>query len=137
MRRTYHVILKRRRGLVFTVFDRSPIEACDSRFTTFGGKYYRDCVKKWFSSQKHFSEVFKFHFELTPSEYRAEHHVETNLLIDNKTSELGASIEQIVPSPEILVKLSRLYHDVEPGKELNKAPFEKRKLISRKRPNVV
>lgn len=85
-------------------------------------------LKNGFSSQKHFSEVFKFHFELTPSEYRAEHHAETNLLIDNKASELGASIEQIVPSPEILVNLSRLYHDVEPGKELNKAPFEKKKI---------
>ncbi|QBZ17189.1 Transcriptional regulator, AraC family / Glycoside hydrolase [Listeria monocytogenes] len=24
--------------------------------------------------------------------------------------------------------MSRLYHDVEPGKELNKAPFEKKKI---------
>ncbi|PZG39045.1 helix-turn-helix domain-containing protein [Listeria ivanovii] len=85
-------------------------------------------LKNGFSSQKHFSEVFKFHFNVTPSEYRMQHHSEYNQLEQQTTVIISSSIESVKPTSEILVKLASLYQEVEPGIELNEAPFEKKSI---------
>ncbi|WP_088810446.1 MULTISPECIES: helix-turn-helix domain-containing protein [Listeria] len=85
-------------------------------------------LKNGFSSQKHFSEAFKQYFHSPPSEYRTQHHRELSPLEQKQESQQNRAIEQIVPTSDILIKLARLYHNIESGNELNEAPFEKKKI---------
>lgn len=83
-------------------------------------------LKNGFSSQKHFSEVFKFHFNITPSEYRAKHHSDYKQTEEQAETQISSSMEQIKPTSEMLIKLASLYQEMEPGVALNEAPFEKK-----------
>ncbi|MBC1442210.1 helix-turn-helix domain-containing protein [Listeria seeligeri] len=85
-------------------------------------------LKNGFSSQKHFSEVFKAHFSVTPSEYRAKHHSDFSKVEQETTVKTSSNIEQIKPTSDILIKLTSLYQEMEPRTDLNEAPFEEKSI---------
>lgn len=85
-------------------------------------------LKNGFSSQKHFSEVFKAHFSVTPSEYRTQHHSDFSKIEQETTVQTSSNIEQIKPTSDILIKLTSLYQEMEPGTDLNEAPFEEKSI---------
>ncbi|MBF2374265.1 helix-turn-helix domain-containing protein [Listeria seeligeri] len=85
-------------------------------------------LKNGFSSQKHFSEVFKAHFSVTPSEYRAQHHSDFSKIEQETTVQTSSNIEQIKPNSDILIKLTSLYQEMELGTDLNEAPFEEKSI---------
>ncbi|MBC1429291.1 helix-turn-helix domain-containing protein [Listeria seeligeri] len=85
-------------------------------------------LKNGFSSQKHFSEVFKAHFSVTPSEYRTKHHSDFSKVEQETTVQTSSNIEQIKPTSDILIKLTSLYQEMEPRTDLNEAPFEEKSI---------
>ncbi|WP_271000448.1 helix-turn-helix domain-containing protein [Listeria seeligeri] len=85
-------------------------------------------LKNGFSSQKHFSEVFKAHFSVTPSEYRTQHHSDFSKIEQETTIQTSSNIEQIKPTSDILIKLTSLYQEMEPRTDLNEAPFEEKSI---------
>ncbi|MHC5408391.1 helix-turn-helix domain-containing protein [Listeria seeligeri] len=85
-------------------------------------------LKNGFSSQKHFSEVFKAHFSVTPSEYRTKHHSDFSKVKQETTVQTSSNIEQIKPTSDILIKLTSLYQEMEPRTDLNEAPFEEKSI---------
>ncbi|MBC1787536.1 helix-turn-helix domain-containing protein [Listeria seeligeri] len=85
-------------------------------------------LKNGFSSQKHFSEVFKAHFSVTPSEYRTKHHSDFSKVEQETTVQTSSNMEQIKPTSDILIKLTSLYQEMEPRTDLNEAPFEEKSI---------
>lgn len=85
-------------------------------------------LKNGFSSQKHFSEVFKAHFSVTPSEYRTKHHSDFSKVEQETTVQTSSNIEQIKPTSDILIKLTSLYQEMEARTDLNEAPFEEKSI---------
>ncbi|EIA20793.1 helix-turn-helix domain-containing protein [Listeria fleischmannii] len=83
-------------------------------------------LKNGFSSQKHFSESFKAHFQITPSHYRAKHHSEKKLFEQPSEHLITEQIVQIKPTADILSHLSNFYQEIEPARELHAAPFERK-----------
>lgn len=81
-------------------------------------------LKNGFSSQKNFSEIFKQQFKLTPTAYRLD--PAKQKMASNSLKPLAGDMEELLLTPEILVKLASYYRENKPEQEINNALFEQK-----------